>query len=180
MLDEKTLQREVIYQGKVLTLVKDEVKLPNGKSANREYCLHIGAVCVIPLLPDGNVIMEHQYRHAHSRVFLEIPAGKLNCKDEIPLEAAKRELAEETGAVANKYTFLGELDTSPALLNEKIHMFLAEDITFSNQNLDDDEFLEVEKIHIDKLVDMVMQGEIKDSKTQIAILKTKRILESRI
>ncbi len=179
MLKEKTLNRKVIYTGKVLTLLKDEVELPNGKNASREYCLHIGAVCVIPVLSDKSVIVERQYRHAHGRIFLEIPAGKLNYKDEDPLEAAKRELLEETGAVANKYTFLGEIDTSPALLSEKIYMFLAEDISFKEQNLDEDEFLEVEKIHIDKLVDMTMEGKIKDSKTQIAVLKAKRILDSR-
>lgn len=170
-LEEKQIKRDVIFQGKVLNVVRDEVELPNGKSATREMCIHLGAVCIIPLLSDGTVIMERQYRYPHGRVFFEIPAGKLNYKGEDPLEAAKRELREETGAVAKKYTSLGELVPSPALISERIEMFLAEDITFTDRELDDDEFLEIEKVPLEKLYSMVMSGEIKDAKTQIAVLK---------
>lgn len=171
-LFEKGIKREKIFDGDVLTVVKDTVELPNGKTSYREMCLHIGAVAVIPLLSDGRVIMERQFRYAHGRVFFEIPAGKLDSPDEDPLEAAKRELREETGAVAKSYTYLGELDTTPALINEKIHLYLAEDITFGKTDLDEDEFLEVEYVPLSELYDMVMRGEIKDAKTQIAILKT--------
>ncbi len=171
-LEEIRVKRENIYDGRVLTVVKDTVELPNGKLAEREMCLHIGAVAVIPLLSDGRVIMERQFRYAHGRVFFEIPAGKLDAPDEDPLEAAKRELREETGAVAKSYTLLGELDTTPALINEKIHLYLAEDITFGDKELDEDEFLDVEYVPLSELYDMVMRGEIKDAKTQIAILKT--------
>ena len=101
-LEETKLSREDIYHGHVLDVVKDTVRLPDGKEAARELVLHVGAVAVIPILDDGRVIMERQYRYAHERVFLEIPAGKLNFKDEDPLSAAKRELREETGAVAEK------------------------------------------------------------------------------
>jgi len=170
-LIEKQIKREEIYDGVVLHVVKDTIELPNGKESLREFCLHVGAVCVLPLLPDGTVIMERQFRYAHNRVFFEIPAGKLNYKGEDPLDAAKRELREETGATAGKYTFLGELDTSPALLDEKIHMYLAEDLTFGDRDLDDDEFLDVEKVPLKDLYEMVMSGEIKDAKTQIAVLK---------
>ena len=170
-LIEKQVSREEIYKGKVLNLVCDTVMLPSGDLAKREICLHVGAVCVIPILPDGRVIMERQYRYAHSRVFFEIPAGKLDSPDEDPLSAAKRELREETGAVAGKMTFLGELDTTPALINEKIHMYLAEDLTFTERELDDDEFLFVEYVSLKSLYNMVMSGEIKDAKTQIAVLK---------
>lgn len=179
-LEEKFLKREHIYEGSVLHVVKDEVSLPNGKPAFREMCLHVGAVCVIPLLSDGRVIMERQYRYPHGRVFLEIPAGKLNYKEEDPLEAAKRELREETGAVAEKYTHLGMLVPSPAIVSEKIHMYLAENISFGERELDEDEFLDVEFIELDKLYEMVMSGEIADAKTQIAVLKLKAMKANQI
>ena len=147
-LEEKMISRKNIYKGRVIDVVCDTVILPDGKEATREMCLHIGAVCVIPLLPDGSVIMERQFRYPHGRDFLEIPAGKLNFKGEDTLSAAKRELLEETGAVAEKYTDLGEIIPSPAILSEKIKMYLAEDISFEKQKLDDDEFLEIKKKQI--------------------------------
>ena len=174
-LEEKQITREEIYDGKVLHLVKDRVLLPDGNESVREIGLHSGAVAVIPLLSDGRVIMERQFRYAHGRVFLEIPAGKLDHAGEIPLEAAKRELREETGAVAKSYTFLGRLDTTPALIDEKIYMYLAEDLEFHERELDADEFLDVEYIPLTELVEMVMRGEICDGKTQIAILKAARL-----
>ena len=174
-LEETFVSREEIYDGKVLHVVRDEIKLPNGETAHREFCLHIGAVCVIPITDDGMVVMERQYRYAHGRVFFEIPAGKLDAPDEDPLSAARRELLEETGAVAEKMTYLGRLDTTPALLNEKIHMYLAEGLTFGERELDDDEFINVELVPLSDLVEMVMRGEICDSKTQIAVLKAARI-----
>ena len=155
----------------MLHVVADTVLLPDGGESVREICLHVGAVCIIPILADGRVIMERQYRYAHGRVFYEIPAGKLDSSDEDPLSAALRELREETGAVPGKMTFLGELDTSPALINEKIYMYMAEDITFVERELDDDEFLNVEFAHIKELYEMVMSGQIRDAKTQVAILK---------
>lgn len=170
-LTEKQLERESIYDGSVLKVVRDKIELPDGRPAYREMCLHVGAVAVIPLLADGRVIMERQYRYAHGRVFFEIPAGKLDSPDENPLSAAARELKEETGAVAKTYTFLGEIDTTPALMNEKIYLYLAEDIEFEDRHLDEDEFLEVEYTPLSELYEMVMRGEIKDAKTQIAILK---------
>ena len=177
-LKEKQIKRDIIYEGKILNVVCDTVTLPDGKEATREVCLHIGAVAVIPLLSDGCVLMERQYRYPHSRVLLEIPAGKLNSTDEDPLEAAKRELREETGAIAKKYTDLGEMIPSPAILGEKIRMYLAEDISFTDRNLDDDEFLEVERIPLNDLYKMVMSGEIKDAKTQIAVLKVWNLINT--
>lgn len=170
-LEEEFLKREQIYDGRVLNVVCDTVRLPDGKEATRELCLHIGAVAVLPLLSDKTVILEKQYRHAHGRVMLEIPAGKLNSKDEDRLEAAKRELREETGAVAKKWTELGMLIPTPAIVNEKIWMFLAEDIEFTDTELDDDEFIDVVRIPLDELCKMVMRGEVADAKTQICALK---------
>jgi ADP-ribose pyrophosphatase len=123
--------------------------------------------------------MERQYRYAHGRVFFEIPAGKLDSPDEDPLSAAKRELREETGAVAGKIEFLGELDTSPALVSEKIYMYLAEDLSFGECDPDDDEFLEIIKIPLSKLVDMVLSGEIEDGKTQSAVLRAHTMISRR-
>ena len=174
-LIEKKLSRTEIYDGKVLHVVCDDVLLPNGEAAIREFCIHVGAVCIIPITDDGKVLMERQFRYPHGRVFYEIPAGKLDYPGEDPLCAAKRELREETGAVAGKITFLGELDTSPALINEKIYMYMAEELSFVERELDDDEFLEVESAPLAELVDMVMQGKISDAKTQIAVLKAAKL-----
>ena len=174
-LEEKFIERNEIYNGRILKVVSDKVRLPNGNESMREMCIHVGAVAVLPLLSDGTVLMEHQYRYPHGRVFLEIPAGKLDSSDEPPLLAAKRELREETGAVAERYTFLGELDTSPALINEKISLYLAEDISFAERDLDEDEFIDVVRIPLSSLVEKVMNGEIKDAKTQVAVLKVAKI-----
>ncbi len=172
-LIEVQKEREEIYKGRVLHVVRDRVLLPNGREGTREVCLHGGAVAVIPLLSTGEVLMERQYRHAHGRVMWEIPAGKLEPgEDADPLTAAKRELREETGAVAEKYTDLGVLIPSPAVLSEKIYMYLAEDVSFEERSLDADEFLDVERVPLSELYRLVMDGKIEDSKTQIAILKT--------
>ena len=175
-LIEKQINREEIFNGVALHVVRDEIMLPDGKRSVREISLHNGAAAVIPILPDGRVIMERQFRYAHGRVMLEIPAGKLNTPDEPPLDAAKRELYEETGAIAEKYTYLGSMATSPALLDEIVHIYMAEDITFGESHLDEGEFLEVEYYTLDELYSMVMRGEITDAKTQIAILKAKELL----
>ncbi|MBO5101593.1 MAG: NUDIX hydrolase [Clostridia bacterium] len=178
-LVEKQISREKIFKGNVLEVVRDTVELPNGKPATREMCLHLGAVAVIPILPDGRVVMERQYRYPIERVVLEIPAGKLDYKGEDPLAAAHRELREETGAIAGKMTPLGELVASPALISERIQLYLAEELTFGERELDEDEFLEVEYIPLSELVEMVMRGEICDGKTQIAVLKADKILRER-
>ena len=175
-LEETQISREEIYDGAVLHVVKDTVELPNGQSSVREICLHKGAAAVIPITEEGDVIMVKQFRYAHGRVFLEIPAGKLDSADEDPLDCARRELKEETGAEAKKMTYLGRLDTTPALINEKIHLYLAEELSYGECDPDEDEFVTVEKIPLHKLVEMVMNGEICDGKTQIAILKAARIM----
>jgi ADP-ribose pyrophosphatase len=176
-LTEKQIRREEIFCGVALHVVKDDILLPDGKRSVREISLHNGAAAVIPILDDGRVLMERQFRYAHGRVMLEIPAGKLNTKDEPPLEAAKRELAEETGAIAEKYTYLGSIAPSPALLDEVIHIYMAEGIRFGESHLDEGEFLEPVYYTLDQLFDMVMRGEITDAKTQIAILKAKELLK---
>lgn len=178
-LTEKQISREDIFHGVALHVVRDRILLPDGSESVREISLHNGAAAVLPLLPDGRVIMERQFRYAHGRVMLEIPAGKLDTPDEPPLEGARRELYEETGAVAESYTYLGAIAPSPALLSEVIHIFLAENITLGESHLDKGEFLDVEYYTLDALYEMVMRGEITDAKTQLAILKSKEILKNR-
>ena len=174
--EEKQLEREEIFDGAVLHVVKDKILLPDGNTSYREFCLHKGAVAVIPITDDNEVILVRQFRYAHHREFLEIPAGKFDFVGEEPLAAAKRELAEETGAEAESYVSLGVLDTTPALIDEKIHMYMATGLTYGEMHPDEDEFLSVHKIPMSELVEMVMKGEIRDGKTQIAILKAARIL----
>ena len=175
IFEEKQLEREEIFKGVVLNVVKDKVLLPDGGTSYREFCLHNGGVAVLPLTDDGEVILVKQYRYAHQREFTEIPAGKLDKPGEIPFDAAMRELKEETGAVAGKITFLGTVDTTPALINEKLYLYLAEDLSFGEMKPDEDEFLTNERIPFSRLFDMVMSGEIQDAKTQIAVLKTAKI-----
>ena len=177
-LFEGTVASESIYDGRVLRVFRDTVSLPDGNTSVREYAKHKGAVAVVPLTDEGEVICVRQYRYAHRKVLLEIPAGKLDSFDEDYLEAAKRELREETGATCENLQFIGDLISTPALIDEVIHMYLARGLRFGDTDPDDDEFLDVVRIPLETLVRMVMNGEIKDSKTQTAILKTHLILES--
>ncbi len=177
-LYEKKLSSEQIFDGKVVKLFVDRVELPDGKEAIREIVRHPGAVCVIPVTDEGDVIMVKQYRYAFEQIMLEIPAGKLE-PGEDSFEAVKRELEEESGAVAKNIEYMGEIFTTVAIFDEKIHAYLATGLEFKNAHPDEDEFLEVTKIPLSTLVDMVMNGEIKDAKTQIAILKANNILSER-
>ncbi len=176
-LIERTVDSQSIYDGKVLHVFCDTVLLPDGNLSKREYAKHKGAVAVVPLTDEGEVICVRQYRYAHRKVLLEIPAGKLDTYDEDFIAAATRELREETGATCERLEFIGDLISTPALIDEVIHMYLARGLQFGETDPDEDEFLDVVKIPLDELVRMVMNGEIKDSKTQTAILKTHLILE---
>lgn len=160
-----------IFEGRVLHVVKDAITLPNGRKSVREVIRHKGAVCVVPVTDEGEVIVVKQYRYPFDRVLVEIPAGKLDSVDEIPLDAAKRELKEETGAVADSIEYLGEYYGSPAILDEKIYMYLARGLHFGEQKLDEDEFVEIESIPMEKLCSMILGGEVPDGKTQAAVLR---------
>ncbi len=176
-LIEKEKSSELIFDGKVLHLYRDEIILPDGSEGFREYCNHNGGVCVFPLTDDGEVILVKQYRYAHRKCTLEIPAGKLEVgeKDDIR-SAALRELKEETGAECEELIYLGEMYPSPALLSEVIYMYFARGLRFGERHLDDDEFLECERIPLDKLLEMICSGELPDAKTQIAALRVWKIL----
>ena len=175
--EEKQISSEQFFEGRVLRMFKDVIELPNGRTSTREYARHMGAVGIVPITPDNQVICVKQYRYPIASVVLEIPAGKLDYKGEIPEEAAKRELREETGATSGKLTYIGRYFSAPAIIDECVHLYLAEDLEFGETDLDEDEFVEVVKYPLDELVDMVMSGEIKDSKTQIAVLKLDRLLK---
>ncbi len=177
-LTEKTINNNVIFEGKVLTLCHDDVLLPNGKTGKREIVKHRGGVCVAPLTENNELIFVRQFRYAYGEVVLELPAGKLE-KGEDPFESGVRELKEETGCTADKYMFLGKLYPSPGYTSEIISIYLAEDLHSGEQKLDEDEFLHTEKIPVEKAVEMVMNNEIFDSKTQVAVLKIANILEKR-
>lgn len=169
---EKKISGETVFEGRVLTFCHDTVRLPNGTTSTREYVRHKGAVCIVPLTDEGEVLCVRQFRYPIHRIVLEIPAGKLDSFDEDPLAAALRELREETGAECGKIESLGALYTSPAISDEVIHMYLARELTFGESHPDEDEFLDVIKVPLDELVARILNGEIQDAKTQAAVLKT--------
>ncbi len=176
-LMEKPLSAEYIYKGKIINVRRDEAELPNGATAFREVIEHPGGVCVAALTDNNEVLFVRQYRYPYGEVILEIPAGKRDRRDEEPLLCGKRELREETGAEAERFIFLGELYPTPGYCGEVIYMYAATGLTYKEQALDEDEFLSVEKIPLECAVDMVMSGELKDAKTQAAVLKLQYLKE---
>lgn len=174
-LEEKTVESELKYDGKIVKLFVDKAEVENGDIVKREVIKHPGGVCVVPLDEDENVIFVRQFRYPHKRVFLEIPAGKLEY-GENHQECGLRELKEETGCVCDSFEYLGNLVPTPAYDTEIIHMYLARGLHAGEQNLDKDEFLETEKIPLKKAAEMIMKNEIADAKTQVAILKTMFLL----
>lgn len=176
-LEEKKLTSEVIFDGKILNVRRDTVVLPNGRQASREYVHHIGAVAVLPLTDGGEVILERQYRYPFHDVLVEIPAGKLDSPEEDPRKAALRELREETGASAAELVYLGDFYGSPAILDERVRLYLARGLTFAEQHTDEDEFLEVFRLPLEDLVAEIMAGNIPDGKTQAAALRVAALLK---
>lgn len=169
-LTETPLTRTVIYEGKIITVRVDDARLPNGAVAKREVVEHPGGVCIAALTDKEELLFVRQFRYPYAEVIPELPAGKLE-RGEDPLPAGKRELAEETGAVAAAYRSLGQLYPSPGYCGEIIHLYLATGLTFGASHPDDDEFLQAERIPLQKAVEMVLTNEIKDAKTQAAVLK---------
>ncbi len=176
-LKEKQLKKEYMYNGRIISLRKDTIELPNGENALREVIEHPGGVGVIAYTEKKEILMVKQYRYPYGEVTLEIPAGKRD-KGEDPFVTGQRELKEETGATAKTYLPLGELYPTPGYCAEIIWLYAAKDLEYSQSNPDADEFLECEKVPFDTAVKMVMNNEIKDSKTIIAILKLKNLLEN--
>ena len=174
-LTEKTLGKSYIYKGRIINMRVDDAMLPDGRTAKREVVEHPGGVCIAALTEQEELLFVEQFRYPYSEVVLELPAGKLEYGED-PLEAGKRELQEETGAAAKDYRSLGNLYPTPGYCGEIIHLYLATDLTFSAQHPDDDEFLELRRIPLEKAFQMVMENKIADAKTQVGILKTYQLV----
>lgn len=176
-LKEVQTGSQEIYDGVIVHLYKDTVQLPNGNPATREVIRHIGAVAVVPVTDDGNVIVERQFRYPLHEVITEIPAGKLDSAAEDRLSAAQRELREETGYTADSWQELGDFHPTPAYCDENITLYLATGLHLGQRELDEDEFLNVVAVPLEELVADIMAGRITDGKTQTAILKAYYLLK---
>ena len=174
---EKKIDGETKYHGVIVDVRLDRAELINGNIVRREVVEHPGGVTIIPVDEDGTVWCVRQYRYPMGREMLETPAGKLE-KGEQPLPAAVRELGEETGLEASRLVYLGSCCTSPGFSTEVLHIYLALGLKRGEAHPDEDEFLNVEKHSLATLTDMVMNGEIDDAKTIIAVLKARRFLEA--
>jgi ADP-ribose pyrophosphatase len=177
-LIETKVSSEAVFDGKLLHVRRDTVRLPDGTHATREHIVHPGAVLIVPVLPDGRLVVERQYRYPLDRVFIEFPAGKLDPGEE-ELATAQRELTEETGYVASTWTPLGTIHTLISYTNEKIDLYVAEGLTHVGARLDDGEFLEVVTMSVDEMLAALDRGEITDAKTVTALLLYARRLDAR-
>ena len=174
-LEEKTIKTKTAHKGTFLTLNSDMVLLPNGNTSTREWIKHPGAVCCVPILPNGKIVLIRQYRYAVKEEMIEIPAGKLD-QNEIPEKCALRELEEEIGYRANKLTLLANIHPAVGFTDEKMWLYLAEDLVKTKQSLDADEFLSLFPTKLEEAVEMVWKGEITDVKTIIGILWAQKII----
>jgi len=174
-LREKTVDSKLIYDGKIVNLRIDTVILPDGREAKREIIEHKGAVAIVPLLDATKVVMVKQYRQPVKDILIEIPAGTMD-KAETAEVCASRELIEETGYRAGKLTKMFSTYMAPGYSEEMLHTFLAEDLTPAESELDKDEFVEAITVELDKAVEMIRTGEIKDAKTVCGLLMAQRIV----
>jgi len=176
-LFETMVSSEEIFHGRLLHIFRDVVRLPNGNEVTRELFKHWGAVCIVPLTEDGNIIMERQFRYPLNRVITEIPAGKLDSLEEDRLDAAKRELLEETGITADHWVSLGDFCPAAAYSTERITMYLATGLHRGERHLDQDEFLNIKEMPMEEVIKEIMDGTIDDGKTIAAVLKASRYLK---
>ena len=172
-LVERLLDSTEVYSGHFLRVLKDRVVLPDGGTASREFIRHPGAVMVIPLLDDGRLLMERQYRYPMGRVMLEFPAGKLDAGED-PLACGQRELTEETGYIAAEWAYAGVLHNAIAYSDEGIHIYFARGLTRGAQKLDDGEFLELVTHTVAELDQLAASGALTDAKTLIGLLWLQR------
>ncbi|GIV59931.1 NUDIX hydrolase [Rhodocaloribacter litoris] len=178
-LQEKPLSSTPVYDGVLLKVRRDEVRLPDGGTSVREWIDHPGAAAVVPLFPDGTTLLVRQFRYPPRRTFLEVPAGKLDVAGEDPATVARRELEEETGYRAGRLTALGALYPCIGYSNEVIHFFLAEDLTAGERDLSDGEFLEPVPVLLAEAVAQARRGELHDMKTVAALLLAEAHLAGR-
>ena len=174
-LREETVASQIIYQGKIVTLKVDQVRLPNGEPAGREVVEHPGGVAILAVFEDGTVPIVRQFRYPFRKVVTELPAGKLE-KGEDPRPAALRELEEEVGVTCGELTYLGCLYSSPGFSTEVLHMYLARDLLQGAWHPDEVDVLVVERVAVQLVVEQVLSGEITDAKTVALVLKTKLLL----
>lgn len=172
---EKTITSRVLYRGRAVTFRTDEVELPNGRRTTRDVVEHPGAVAIVPVLPDGRIVLVRQYRYAARRDLLEIPAGTLE-SGEMPLDCARRELREETGYDAEMFEELLRCYVAPGYSDELIHIFVARDLSESHGEMEYDEDIEVELHEPDEAIDMIKRNVIEDSKTINGILAIRYLL----
>jgi ADP-ribose pyrophosphatase len=168
-LEERRVSGELVFDGSLLKVYRDVVRLPDGSQGVREYIRHPGAVAVVPLFDDGRVLLERQFRYPHGREFIEIPAGKLE-PGEPHLETAKRELLEETGYAAAEWKRLAVIHTAIAYTDESIEIFLARKLTQSTRKLDVGEFLETFIVPFEEAIAMIGDGRITDAKSVAGLL----------
>lgn len=171
-LFEKTIKSEKIYEGRIFDVLKEEVVLPDGNTTNRDLVKHHGGVGVIAIMEDGRIPLVRQFRKGIERVSLEIPAGKLELGEDV-MECGKRELREETGYEAESLELMSAFSPTPAYCSEIIYVYEAKDLKFVGQNLDENEFLNVEYFKLDEIYNMIQSGEIIDAKTIIAVTMLK-------
>jgi ADP-ribose pyrophosphatase len=167
-LTETRISSEAVFDGKLLHARRDVVALPNGEQATREYIVHPGAVLVIPVLPDGQLVFERQFRYPLNRTFIELPAGKID-PDEDPLITGQRELLEETGYTAEHWEFVATLHPCIGYSSEAIHIYLAKGLSLGDHKRDDEEFLEIFSMSLPDAMAAMRRGEITDGKTMIAL-----------
>ncbi|WP_455331316.1 NUDIX domain-containing protein [Exiguobacterium profundum] len=167
-MEEKTIEREVIYQGKIFDVEKHVVSLPNGNTSVRELVYHNGAVAVLVIDESDNIVMVEQYRKAFESMSLEIPAGKLE-KGEEPMASAERELEEETGYTAESLEKIFSFYGAPGFCSERVDVYVAKGLSAGEMNLDEDEFLNVKRYSFDEAVDLLDRGIITDAKTIMAM-----------
>jgi len=168
-LIETKVSSEQVFDGKLLHVRRDTVRLPDGNLATREYVVHPGAVLIVPVLPDGRLVVERQYRYPVGQVFIEFPAGKLD-PGEAEIATAQRELAEEAGYAAAKWTPLGRIHSVVGYSNEAIDFYVAEGLTHVGARLDAGEFLEIVTMSVDEMLAALDRGEVTDAKTVAALL----------
>ena len=174
-MNEKTISSTRLFQGRTINLRLDVVELPNGRQAQREIVEHPGAVAIVPIFEDGNVLLVNQFRAPVSRITLEIPAGKLE-PGESPDICASRELEEETGYRAGRLEHKATFFTTPGFSDEVMYLYVATELRPSASRPDFDEFLEIKKIPLNELLQMAKNGEIFDAKTLVGIYLSSRSL----